>query len=83
MAMENGPQLEMHFLLKMEMFHCYLNLPEGKSSKNIAEKYLKGLAVVAVSCGRLSQFIDLTSAKVGLKDSWFLTFPETNIAGIF
>ena len=26
---------------------------------------LKGLAVVGVSCGRLSQFIDLTSAKVG------------------
>jgi len=56
MATENRPGLEMHFLLKMGMFHCYVNLPEGKSSQNIAEKNLKGLAEV----------IDLTSAKIGL-----------------
>ena len=29
MAMENGPGLKMYFLLKMEIFHCYVSLPEA------------------------------------------------------
>ena len=28
-AMENGPGLKMYVLLKMEIFHCYVSLPEG------------------------------------------------------
>ena len=28
-AMENGPGLKMCFLLKLEIFHCYVSLPEG------------------------------------------------------
>ena len=29
MAMENGPEMKMYFLLKIEIFRCYLSLPEG------------------------------------------------------
>ena len=29
MAMENGPEMKKYFLLKIEIFRCYVSLPEG------------------------------------------------------
>ena len=53
MAIENGPFISLIYLLKMVIFHGYVGLPEGKSTRNVGSNGKHLEMVYFPACHRL------------------------------